>query len=80
MIILTFNIITLGCKVNQYESQLMSEYMISGGFTKSSDKKADIFIINSCTVTHTSDSKNRKIINRIRRENPDAIIVLTGCM
>lgn len=77
---MTFNIITLGCKVNQYESQLMSEYMISGGFTKSSDKKADIFIINSCTVTHTSDSKNRKIINRIRRENPDAIIVLTGCM
>lgn len=66
--------------MNQYESQLMSEYMIQAGFDKSEDKTADIFIINSCTVTHTSDSKNRKVINRTRRENPDSIIVLTGCM
>lgn len=80
VIILTFNIITLGCKVNQYESQLMSEYMISAGFTRSKCKTADIIIINSCTVTHTSDSKNRKVINRTRRENPDSIIILTGCM
>lgn len=77
---MTFNIITLGCKVNQYESQYMYESMISAGFVASNDNLADIVIVNSCTVTSTSDSKNRKVINRVRRENPDAIIVLTGCM
>ncbi len=77
---MTFNIVTLGCKVNQYESQLMSEYMCGAGFTPLDNNSADITIINSCTVTSTGDSKNRKLINRIRRENPDAIIVLTGCM
>ncbi len=77
---MTFNIVTLGCKVNQYESQLMFEYMCEAGFLPANDSLADITIINSCTVTSTSDSKNRKVINRTRRENPDAIIVLTGCM
>ncbi|MBQ6625788.1 MAG: tRNA (N(6)-L-threonylcarbamoyladenosine(37)-C(2))-methylthiotransferase MtaB, partial [Ruminococcus sp.] len=77
---MTFNIVTLGCKVNQYESQLMFEYMCDAGFTPVEDSVADITIINSCTVTHVSDSKNRKVINRTRRENDDAIIVLTGCM
>ncbi len=79
-VILTFNIITLGCKVNQYESQLMFEYLCDAGFLPSRGNIADITVINSCTVTHTSDSKNRKVINRTRRENPDSIIVLTGCM
>ena len=77
---MTFNIITLGCKVNQYESQLMFEYMCEAGFVPVDDSTADITIINSCTVTSTSDSKNRKVINRTRRENENAIIVLTGCM
>ncbi|MDO4748291.1 MAG: tRNA (N(6)-L-threonylcarbamoyladenosine(37)-C(2))-methylthiotransferase MtaB [Eubacteriales bacterium] len=76
---MTFNIVTLGCKVNQYESQLMFEYMVDAGFAPDTTAP-DITIINSCTVTHTSDSKNRKVINRTRRENKDAIIVLTGCM
>ncbi len=58
----------------------MTEYMCAAGFEQSCDSKAEIVIINSCTVTHTSDSKNRKVINRTRRENPNAIIVLTGCM
>ncbi len=58
----------------------MSEYLIMSGFIPSDDNKADIIIINSCTVTHTSDSKNRKVINRTRRENPDSVIILTGCM
>lgn len=80
MINLTFNIVTLGCKVNQYESQLMFEYMCEAGFLPSDDNLADITIINSCTVTSTSDSKNRKVINRTRRQNPEGIIVLTGCM
>ncbi len=78
---MNFNIVTLGCKVNQYESQAMREAMIKNGFTLSDDKdKADITIINSCTVTSVSDAKNRKIISRARRANPDGIIILTGCM
>ena len=78
---MNFNIVTLGCKVNQYESQAMREDMIRNGYILSADKsKADITIINSCTVTSVSDAKNRKIINKVRRENPDGIIILTGCM
>ncbi len=78
---MNFNIITLGCKVNQYESQAMREALINHGYTLSEDKdKADITIINSCTVTSVSDAKNRKLINRVRRLNPDGIIILTGCM
>lgn len=78
---MNFNIITLGCKVNQYESQMMTELLKSNGFSPSSDKdKADITIINTCTVTAVTDAKNRKIIHKARRNNPDGIIVLTGCM
>ena len=77
---MTFNIVTLGCKVNQYESELMYEYMCDAGFLPVDDYSADVVVINTCTVTHTSDSKNRKVINRVRRENKDAIIVLCGCM
>lgn len=78
---MNFNIVTLGCKVNQYESQAMREAMIKYGYTLSNDKeKADITIINSCTVTSVSDAKNRKLISRVRRANPNGIIVLTGCM
>ena len=77
---MTFNIVTLGCKVNQYESELMYEYMCDAGFLPVDDYSADVVVINTCTVTHTSDSKNRKVINRVCRENKDAIIVLCGCM
>ena len=76
-----FNILTLGCKVNQYESQAMREDLIRNGYTLSENKdKADITVINTCTVTSVSDAKNRKLIHRVRRQNPDGIIVLTGCM
>lgn len=78
---MNFNIITLGCKVNQYESQAMKETLLSSGFSMSDDTaKADIIIINTCTVTSVSDAKNRKVIHKARRNNPDGIIVLTGCM
>lgn len=78
---MNFNIITLGCKVNQYESQNMSELLRRNGFTKSEDKEhADITIVNTCTVTAFSDAKNRRILHRARRNNPDGIVVLTGCM
>ena len=78
---MNFNIVTIGCKVNQYESQAMREDLLKNGFELSESKDfADITIINSCTVTSVSDAKNRKLINKIRRNNPTGIIVLTGCM
>lgn len=78
---MNFNIITLGCKVNQYESQAMREDLLRNGFELAKpDSPADITVVNSCTVTSVSDAKNRKLINKIRRENPNTIIVLTGCM
>ena len=78
---MNFNILTLGCKVNQYESQAMREDLLRHGYTLSADKdKADITVINTCTVTAVSDAKNRKLIHRVRRNNPDGVIVLTGCM
>lgn len=73
--------ITLGCKVNQYESQAMMNMLSNNGFTQTEEiQNADIIIVNSCTVTSTSDQKVRKTINRAKRNNPNAIIVLTGCM
>lgn len=72
---------TLGCKVNQYESQAMSEAVARHGFiTVSPDEKADIYVINSCTVTAESDRKTRQAVRRFKRSNPDSIVVLTGCM
>lgn len=78
---MTFYIYTFGCKVNQYESQIMHEKMITAGYNLANEKYlADIIIINSCTVTAVSDSKAVKLLHRVRRENPLAIIVLTGCL
>ncbi len=74
-------IATLGCKVNQYESQVMMDILCVHGFEPVSDgEQADVFIVNSCTVTGTSDKKVRQTVRRARRENPDAVIILTGCM
>ncbi len=78
---MNFNVITLGCKVNQYESAAMEKMLKENGFLPSENtEKADITVINTCTVTAVSDAKNRKLINRVRRNNPKGIIVLTGCM
>ncbi len=76
-----FRIMTLGCKVNQYDSQTMNEMMCRNGCVPCpKDEQADIFIVNTCTVTTESDKKNRQLIHKIRRENPDALIVVSGCM
>ena len=73
---MNFNIITLGCKVNQYESQAMSEMLINNGFEKATDpNKADITIINTCTVTAQSDLKCRQLVRKIKKLNPDCIAV-----
>ncbi len=71
---------TLGCKVNQYETQAMREEFLRRGFTAEKDLQADIIIINTCSVTAESDRKARQLLNRVKRENPNAVTVLTGCM
>lgn len=76
-----FYIFTLGCKVNQYESQVIHEKLCKNGFFYTSNyKDSDIVIINSCTVTSASDSKAVKLMHRIKRENPNCVLVLTGCL
>lgn len=78
---MTFSIFNFGCKVNQYESQVMTELMISRGYEYTEDREnADIMIINSCTVTAVSDNKVMKLIRHLRRAKENAVIVLTGCM
>ncbi len=75
-----FNIITLGCKVNSYESNFMKEALIKNGFSFCNEnKKCDILILNTCTVTDTSDKKSMKEVRRLKRENPNAILVVCGC-
>ncbi len=72
---------TLGCKVNQYESNWMSELMKEQGYTTvSHNEDADIYVINSCTVTAESDRKTRQAVRRFKRNHPNSIVVLTGCM
>ncbi len=72
---------TLGCKVNQYESQAMGEALTKRGFTLTqNEKEADIFVVNSCTVTAMADSKTRQTVRRYKKLNPHGIVVLTGCM
>ena len=76
-----FAFYTLGCKVNQYESGAMTQELERRGFTcVSPDDEADIYIINSCSVTAESDRKTRQAVRRFRRNHPGSIIVLTGCM
>ena len=73
--------ITLGCKVNQYETQAMLAKMTAAGFgVCAAGEPADVVLINSCTVTAASDHKVRQTLHRARKNNPDAVLVLTGCM
>ncbi len=72
---------TLGCKVNQYESQVMGELLEATGHRLTSDiEAADCAVINSCTVTAESDRKTRQAVRRMRRKLPNGVIVLAGCM
>lgn len=71
---------TLGCKVNQYETEAMREAFLENGFESRNDLPADTVVINSCTVTAESDRKTRQLLRRCRRDFPNAVIVLTGCM
>jgi len=71
---------TLGCKVNQYETQEMSELLEKNGYTIIYNATAaDVAVVNSCTVTAESVRKTRQTIRKLKKQNPDSIIVLTGC-
>lgn len=72
-----FQCFTLGCKVNQYETQAMEQQLLSMGHEI--DENFDVCIINTCTVTAVADRKNRTLIRRLRREHPDAVIGVCGC-
>ncbi len=72
---------TLGCKVNQYESQAMAQSLEKRGFIITDhSEEADVYIINSCTVTAESDRKTRQAVRRFKKLHPESIVVLTGCM
>lgn len=75
-----FNIITFGCKVNQYESNMMKENMLSSNFFYTEDlTDANIIIVNTCSVTNVADKKCLKMIRRLKREYSNAILVVAGC-
>lgn len=77
----TVGIYTLGCKVNQYESEAIAEVLAKEGFEISvPSKMCDAYLINTCTVTAESDRKARQFIRRAIAKNPDAVVVVTGCL
>ncbi len=75
-----FKVINFGCKVNTYESTYLEEKFIENKLTEASSiEDADLIVINTCSVTNVADQKCKKMIRRVRRENPNAVLVATGC-
>jgi threonylcarbamoyladenosine tRNA methylthiotransferase MtaB len=76
----TLRTLTLGCKVNQYETELVREGLLRAAFRDANENEpADLCVVNTCTVTSEGDSKSRQAIRRLARDNPDARIVVMGC-
>lgn len=76
----TARLVTLGCKVNQYETQLVREALRSSGYREAAEEEAaDLCIVNTCTVTNTGDSKSRQVIRQLARRNPGTKTVVMGC-
>lgn len=75
----TVSFTTLGCKVNQFETEAMSELLEKEGFEVVQENVSDIYIINTCAVTNESERKSRQFINKAKRINPNAIVVAVGC-
>ena len=72
--------VTLGCKLNFAESSALGRSLFASGHTRAEDgEQADICVLNTCTVTDTADHKCRQALSRLRRENPNAVIIVTGC-
>ncbi len=71
---------TLGCKVNQYETEAMKEQFAARGYEiVGEEEAADVYIINTCTVTNLADRKSRQYIRRMKKQCPDAVVAVTGC-
>ena len=76
----TIALMTVGCKVNQYETEVLTELFRKEGYEiVPADAPADVYLLNSCTVTATGDQKTRQLLRRMKRQNPSAVAVLTGC-
>src|SRR5438552_1636959 len=76
----TFAVATLGCKVNQADSEAIGEQMSNAGFAQRDfNEIADVYIVNTCTVTHLGDRSSRQLISQARRRHPGALLVVTGC-
>jgi len=76
----TCRLVTLGCKVNQYETQLVKETLLKNGFREAGDDEtADLCVVNTCTVTSTGDSKSRQLIRQLARKNPGTRTIVMGC-
>ena len=76
----TCRLVTLGCKVNQYETQLVKETLLKNGFREAAeDESADLCVVNTCTVTGEADSKGRQLIRRLAKKNPGTRTVVMGC-
>ena len=71
---------TLGCNVNQYETEAMAEAFRSEGYEVVDEREfADVYIINTCTVTAVADKKSRQYIRRMKKVNPESVVAVTGC-
>ena len=71
---------TLGCKVNQYETEAMKEQFRKAGYEITGEEDpADVYIINTCTVTNLADRKSRQYIRRMKKQCPQAVVAVTGC-
>ena len=76
----TCRLVTLGCKVNQYETQLVREALLQSGYREAADgEAADLCVVNTCTVTNTGDSKSRQVIRQLSRQNPGTKTIVMGC-
>ncbi len=76
----TCRLVTLGCKVNQYETQIVREALLQGGFREANEGEyADLCVVNTCTVTNNGDSKSRQVIRQLSRQNPGTKTIVMGC-
>jgi len=76
----TCRLVTLGCKVNQYETQLVREALLQSGYREAIEgEAADVCVVNTCTVTNTGDSKSRQVIRQLARQNPGTKTIVMGC-
>src|SRR5260370_18635519 len=76
----TFTTATLGCKVNQYETQYVKELLESAGWVEAeAGRRAELCVVNTCTVTHEGDAKGRQTVRRLHQAHPEATLMVMGC-